>query len=178
MRWLFRILAVLVLAIAAFAVFVAMQPAAFRIVRTAKVAAPPDKVFAEVNDFHRWQAWSPWLALDPAAKSTFEGPTAGQGAGFGWSGNDKVGEGHMLVTESRPSDLVRIKLDFIRPMAGTAMTDITFKPAGPETEVTWAMYGEDGFVGKAARFFMNIDKMVGGDFERGLANLKAVAEKK
>lgn len=177
MRWLFRGLAVLVLAAAAFAGLVALQPAEFRIVRTARIAAAPSAVFAQVNDFHNWQAWSPWLALDPAAKTTFEGPAAGTGAGFGWSGNDKVGEGHMLVTDSKPSDLVRIKLDFVKPMAGTAMTDITFKPVGSETEVTWAMYGQNGFLGKAMCFFVNTDKMVGGDFERGLANLKSVAEK-
>ena len=177
MRWLFRGLAVLVLAAAAFAGLVALQSADFRIVRTARIAAAPSAVFAQVNDFHKWQAWSPWLALDPAAKTTFEGPAAGKGAGFGWSGNDKVGEGHMLVTDSNPSDLVRIKLDFVKPMASTAMTDITFKPVGSETEVTWAMYGENGFVGRAMCFFVSIDKMAGGDFERGLANLKKVAEK-
>ena len=174
MRLLVRILLGLALILIAFSALVATQPAAFKIARTATIAAPPGKVFAAVNDFHNWQAWSPWMALDPNAKSTFEGP----GAKFAWSGNDKIGEGRMEIKDSKPGDHVLIKLDFIRPMQGTSDTEFTFKPSGSGTDVTWSMTGEDGFVGKAARYFMNLDKMVGGDFERGLAKLKAVAEAK
>jgi uncharacterized protein YndB with AHSA1/START domain len=178
MRWFMRILIGLVVILGGFAAWVSMQPASFKIVRAATIAAPPEKVFAAVNDFHNWQAWSPWLALDPAAKSTFEGPAAGPGAKFAWAGNDKVGEGRMEIKDTKPNERVLIKLDFVKPMQGTADTEFTLKPAGNGTEVTWTMRGEDGFVGKAARFFMDIDKMVGGDFERGLAQLKAVAEAK
>jgi uncharacterized protein YndB with AHSA1/START domain len=155
---------------------VAMQPSEFRVTRTATISAPPADVFAQVNDFHHWQAWSPWAKLDPAAKATFEGPQAGPGAIFSWAGNDKVGEGRMTLTESRPSELIRIKLDFMKPMEGTSTTEFTFKPAGDQTAVTWTMTGHRNFVAKAVCLFMDIDKMVGGDFEKGLANLKSVAE--
>jgi uncharacterized protein YndB with AHSA1/START domain len=178
MRTAMRILIGLVLVLIAFSAVVAVQPATFKITRTATIAAPPEKVFAVVNDFHNWQSWSPWMALDPAAKATFEGPAAGPGAKFAWSGNDKVGEGRMEIKDAKPGERVLIKLDFIKPMEGTSDTEFTFKPAAGGTEVTWSMTGEDGFVGKAARFFMNLDKMVGGDFERGLGNLKKVAETK
>lgn len=178
MRLLVRILLGLALILIAFSALVATQPAAFKIVRTATIAAPPEKVFAAVNDFHNWKAWSPWLGLDPNAKSTFEGPAAGPGAKFAWAGNDKIGEGRMEIKDAKPGERVLIKLDFVKPMEGTSDTEFTFKPAGVGTEVTWTMTGEDGFVGKAARYFMNLDKMVGGDFERGLANLKTVAEAK
>ncbi len=178
MRWLIRILVGLVVIVAAFAGWVALQPAAFKITRSAKIDALPEKVFAQVNDFHKWEAWSPWIKLDPAAKSTYQGPASGAGAKFAWAGNDKVGEGRMEIKDSRPSDRIAIKLDFVRPMQGTADTVFTFEPKGTTTDVTWTMSGQDGFVGKAARFFMNIDKMVGGDFEKGLAQLKTVAEAK
>ncbi len=178
MRWFMRILIGLVLIVIAFSALVSIQPAAFKITRTATIAAPPEKVFAAVNDFHNWQAWSPWVELDPTAKATFEGPAAGPGAKFAWAGNDKIGEGRMEIKEAKPGERVLIKLDFVKPMEGTSDTEFTFKPAAGATEVTWTMTGEDGFVGKAARFFMNLDKMVGGDFERGLAKLKTVAEAK
>ena len=178
MRWLTRILIGIVLVLAAFAVLVALQPSAFKVTRTANVAAPPDKVFAAVNDFHRWQDWSPWAKLDPNAKAMFEGPGAGKGAMFAWSGNDKIGEGRMEIKDSHPSDNIAIKIDFVKPVAGTADTDFTFKPDGSGTAVSWTMSGEDGFIGKAMRFFMNIDKMIGDDFDKGLAQLKSVAEAK
>ena len=155
---------------------VAVQPSEFRVTRTATISAPAADVFAQVNDFHHWQAWSPWAKLDPAAKATFEGPRAGPGAIFSWAGNDKVGEGRMTLTESRPSELIRIKLDFVKPMEGTSTTEFTFKPAGDQTAVTWTMTGHRNFVAKAVCLFMDIDKMVGGDFEKGLANLKSVVE--
>jgi len=119
-----------------------------------------------------------WIKLDPAAKATFDGATAGSGAKFAWSGNDKIGEGRMEIKDSHPSDRILIKLDFVKPMAGAADTEFVFKPEGTGTAVTWSMSGEDGFVGKVARLFINIDKMVGGDFERGLAQLKTVTEAK
>ena len=115
-----KILLGLVAILAVFAVVVALQPSEFRIARTAIVAAPAPDVFAQVNDFHNWEAWSPWAKLDPAAKATFEGPAAGQGAVFKWAGNDKIGEGSMTLTDSRPAELVRIKVDFVKPFAGTS----------------------------------------------------------
>ncbi len=159
-----------------FVVVVALQPSEFRIVRSATIAAPAPAVFAQVNDFHNWQAWSPWAKIDPAAKATFEGPSAGAGALFRWAGNKEIGEGSMTITESRPSDLITIKLEFLKPLAATNTAQFTFNPAGNQTAVTWSMEGRNNFIAKAVCLFMNMDKMVGGQFERGLASMKAVVE--
>jgi uncharacterized protein YndB with AHSA1/START domain len=167
---------VVVAAVVLFVIVVALQPSEFRVVRSATIPAPPAAVFAQVNDFHNWEAWSPWAQLDPACKNTFEGASAGTGAVFKWSGNDKVGEGQMTVLDSRPNELIRIKLDFIRPFESSCTVEFQFKPEGDQTAVTWTMSGENNFVAKAFCLFMNMDKTVGGDFEKGLAQLKAVAE--
>src|SRR5262249_23304496 len=129
-----------------------------------------------VNDFHNWEPWSLWAKLDPACKNTFEGAPAGKDAVFTWSGNDKVGEGRMTILESRPHELIRIKLDFIRPFPSTCTTEFTFRPEGQQTAVTWNMSGEKDYLSKAFCMFMNMDQMVGGDFEKGLAQMKAIAE--
>jgi uncharacterized protein YndB with AHSA1/START domain len=160
----------------AFGIVVAMQPADFRITRTATISAPPADVFAQVNDFSKWQHWSPWAKLDPAAKSTFEGPAAGTGARFRWAGNNQVGEGRMTITESHPSDLIRIELEFLRPFKATNTAEFTFKPEGNQTVVSWSMFGKNNFMGKAMGLIMDCDKMLGGQFEQGLANMKSVAE--
>ena len=144
--------------------------------RSATISAPAPAVFAQVNDFHNWEAWSPWAKLDPAAKATFEGPSTGTGAIFKWAGNKEVGEGSMTITESRPSDLIRIKLEFLRPFEATNSAEFTFKPEGNRTGVTWSMEGKNNFIAKAVCLFMNMDKMVGGQFEQGLAQMKAVVE--
>jgi uncharacterized protein YndB with AHSA1/START domain len=171
-----KILLGLVAIIAVFAIYVALQPADYRVTRSATVAAPATAVFEQVNDFHKWEAWSPWAKLDPNAKATFEGAPAGKGAVFKWAGNNEVGEGTMTVTESRPGELVRISLDFVKPMAGTSTAEFTFKPQGDQTTVTWSMFGQNNFISRAICTVMNQDKMVGGYFEKGLANLKAVVE--
>jgi hypothetical protein len=173
-----RILLAVVAALALFAVYVALLPSAYRIERTAIVVAPPDAVFTEVNSFRNWEAWSPWAKLDPNAKATFEGPDSGEGAVFHWAGNDEVGEGKMTLTESKPAERIQIRVDFVKPWAGTNMSEFTFKPDGARTIVTWASFGEQGFLGKAICLFMDPDKMIGGQFEKGLANLKSVAEAK
>lgn len=156
---------------------VALQPADFRIERSATFAAPPERVFEQVNDFHNWEAWSPWAKLDPNATNSFDGPSAGTGAKFHWAGNDEVGEGGMTITDSNPNDLIRIKLEFIKPFAATNTTEFTFKPEGDQTRITWAMFGRNNFISKAFCLFMNMDKMVGADFEKGLASMKAIVEK-
>jgi hypothetical protein len=171
-----KILLGLAALIAVFLIVVAMQPDEFRVSRSATVAASPDRVFAQVNDFHNWQAWSPWAKLDPNAKATFEGPPAGEGAVFIWAGNNEVGEGRMTVMQSRPSELVLIKLDFVKPMEGTSDVEFTFKPQNNDTVVTWTMSGQNNFIGKAICLIMNQDKMIGGYFEKGLANLKSIVE--
>jgi polyketide cyclase/dehydrase/lipid transport protein len=171
-----KILIAIAAIIVVFVIVVALQPSEFRIVRSATISAPAPAVFAQVNDFHNWEAWSPWAKLDPAAKATFEGPSAGMGAIFRWAGNKEVGEGSMTITESRPSDLIRIKLEFLRPFEATNSAEFTFKPEGHRTAVTWSMEGKNNFIAKAVCLFMNMDKMVGGQFEQGLAQMKSVAE--
>ena len=171
-----KILIGLAVVVAAFAVVVACQPSRYRVERTATIPAPAPVVFQQVNDFHSWEAWSPWAKLDPSATNSFAGPSAGEGAIFTWAGNDKVGEGRMTLTESHPSDRIRIKLDFLRPFASSCDVEFTFQPEGRQTVVSWTMTGEKNFLSKAVCLFMNMDKTVGGDFERGLANLKSVAK--
>jgi uncharacterized protein YndB with AHSA1/START domain len=157
-------------------VVVALQPSEFRITRTTTVAAPPSAVFAQVNDLHKWEAWSPWAKLDPAARNTFDGAPAGAGAVFAWAGNSTVGEGRMTITESRPNELVRIRLEFMKPFAATNTAEFTFKPDGERTAVTWSMFGHNNFIGKAVCLVMNMDKTLGGEFDKGLAAMKSVAE--
>jgi hypothetical protein len=157
---------------------VAMQPADFRITRKASMAAPQSKVFAQVNDFHLWQAWSPWAKMDPAMKSTYEGPASGTGAIYSWVGNKQVGEGRMTILESRPSDFIRINLEFLKPFKATNTAEFTFQPEGGQTGVTWSMIGKKGFMFKAFGLIMNMDKMVGNDFEKGLAAMKSIVEGK
>jgi uncharacterized protein YndB with AHSA1/START domain len=166
----------LVAIVVVFAFIIALQPSEFRIVRSATISAPAAVVFSQVNDFHKWEAWSPWAKMDPAAKNSFEGAPAGTGAVFAWAGNDKVGEGRMTLTESRPPDLIRIKLEFVRPFAATNTAEFTFRPEGNQTVVTWSMAGRNNFLARALCLFVNMDKMVGGEFEKGLAQMKAIAE--
>jgi hypothetical protein len=170
------ILIVLVILILGLVAVVAMQPANFRISRSATMAAPPSQVFDQVNDFHNWEAWSPWAKLDPTMKTTYSGPEAGTGASYSWSGNNKVGEGRMTISESQPHELVRIQLEFLRPFAAKNQAEFTFQPAGNQTQVTWGMTGTNNFMAKAFNLVMNMDKLVGKDFEKGLAQLKTVVE--
>jgi hypothetical protein len=172
------ILAILVAIVAIFCIIVAFKSPDFRIQRSATLPAPQAVVFDQVNDFHNWDAWSPWAKLDPNCKNSFEGPTSGKGAGFAWAGNDKVGEGHMTITESKPNDLILINLEFIKPFANTCATEFTFKPEGEKTVVTWTMSGKNNFIGRAFCMFMDMDGKVGGDFEKGLAAMGTAAEAK
>ena len=171
-----RVLLALGALIVVFVLVVATRPSEYRVVRTVTVAAPPSAVFAQVNDFHKWDAWNPWAKLDPAMKQAYEGAPAGVGAVYAWAGNHEVGEGRMTITESRPSELIRLRLDFLKPFAGTSVAAFTFKPEGDRTVVTWSMDGQNNFVAKAIGLFMDMDKMIGGQFEVGLARMKAVAE--
>ena len=155
---------------------VAIQPAEFRVVRSATISAPPAAVFAQVNDFHQWEAWSPWEKVDPQMKRTYEGAPSGTGTVYAWAGNKDVGEGRMTITESRPAELVRIQLDFLKPFPATHAAEFTFKPEGGQTVVHWSMEGKKNFVSKAVCMFMNMDKMLGGQFEKGLAQMKSVVE--
>ncbi len=170
------ILIALVVIVVVFIVVVSMQPSEFRVTRTATISAPAPAVFAQVNDLYKWEEWSPWAKRDPAAKKTYEGPSAGTGAIYRWAGNKEVGEGSLTITESRPSDLIRMKLEFLKPFQATNTAEFTFKPQGNQTVVTWTMTGKNNFIAKAIHLFMDMDKMVGGDFEMGLAQIKSVVE--
>lgn len=155
---------------------VALQPSDYRITRSATIAAPPAVVFEQINNLRKSLAWNPWVKLDPAAQFGFEGPPAGVGAVSTWSGNDQMGAGRQSIIESQPNELVRTRLDFIRPMASTANAEFILKSDAGQTVVTWSMYGKNNFVGRAMCLVMNMDKMLGGFFDEGLGKLKTIAE--
>jgi hypothetical protein len=171
-----KILGFLLVVVLLFVGFVATRPAKYHIVRNGSIAASPQTVYDQINDFHQWAAWSPWEQIDPQMKKTFGGPESGVGATYAWSGNDKVGEGRMTITESRPAEKVSIRLEFIKPFKATDQATFVLRPEGSGTKVFWAMDGTNNFMGKAMSLFMNMDKMVGGDFEKGLASLKTISE--
>jgi len=169
------ILVVLAALLAVFVLLVARQPDEFRVTRSATISAPADRVFAEVNDFHRWTAWSPF-EKDPAMARTFAGQPTGTGAIYEWSGNRDVGAGRSTIVDSRPNDLIRIKLEFLRLFAATNTAEFSFVPRGEQTSVTWTLYGRNTLLSKAIGVFMSMDAMVGTEFENGLGRLKAVVE--
>ncbi len=169
-------LVIIVVGVAILCAVIALQPSHYRVERSATIAAPATTVFAQVNDFHKWQGWSPWAKIDPAMKETFSGAPSGSGAIYSWAGNKDVGEGRMTIVDSRASDLVKIKLEFLKPFAATDETTFTFTPQGNQTTVNWSMSGEKNFLMKAFTVFGSMDKMIGPDFEKGLAQMKAVAE--
>jgi hypothetical protein len=177
---LWKILIALVVIVVGLVAVIALQPARYRVSRSTTIAAPAPVVFAQVNDFHRWTAWSPWEKIDPAMKRTYEGPPAGVGASYTWVGSGEVGEGRMTIVESRPSDLIQVKLEFVKPFAGTSVAEFTFKPEGKSegdrTLVTWSMTGDKNFIAKAIHLVMSMDRMIGDQFEKGLAAMKTVAE--
>jgi hypothetical protein len=173
-----KILIALAVLIVVFLIVAAFQPEDFRVERSITISAPAALAFDQVNDLHKWQEMSPYAKLDLATKYTFTGPSAGPDAALAWVGNSKVGEGKMTITESRPNELVKMRLDFEKPFKSTCEAEFTFKPAGDQTTVMWGMSGKKIFVTKAMGLIMSMDKMVGGQFEEGLANLKTIAEAK
>jgi uncharacterized protein YndB with AHSA1/START domain len=178
MRFLKRLSIGVVLLVGAAAVVVWFQPDDYRLTRSTVIAAPAAAVFAQVNDLRKWDDWSPWAKLDPAAKVTFEGPQAGAGAVFKWDGNDKVGAGTMTITESKPNERVATRTDFVKPFEGTSNADFVFSEQGGQTNVIWTMAGTQTFIGKAICMFMPMEKMLGPEFEKGLMQLKRVSEGK
>lgn len=169
-------LGLVVLGVVVLSVAASRQPDTFRIERRARVAAPPAAVFAHLEDFRRWSAWSPWEKLDPAMERTFEGAPSGVGAVYTWRGNNEAGSGRMTILESRPGELLEIRLEFTEPWEATNRTLFTLVPQETGTEVTWTMEGDNTFLGKIFSLFVNMDELVGADFEKGLANLAAVAQ--
>lgn len=169
------VIVVLVL-LAALLGFAATRPDAFRVQRSATIKAPPQRIAALIQDFHQWMAWSPWEKLDPALKRTYSGAPSGQGAVYEWEGSSKAGKGRMEITEANPT-ATTIKLDFLKPFEAHNTVDFLLEPRGDSTNVTWTMQGHNAYIGKLMSLFFNMDRMVGKDFETGLANLKAEAER-
>jgi len=167
-------LVVIILGILAYAT---TRPSAFTLQRQITIKAPPEKLFALINDFHAWDQWSPWAHMDPAMKVTYSGPPSGVGAAYEWTGNSKVGTGRMEIMQATPSSRVQIQLDFTAPMAAHNMTVFTLTPRGDSTTVEWAMSGPMPYVSKVMTIFVSMDKMVGPDFENGLSAMKRVAER-
>ena len=171
-----KVLRVVVLLIVALVVFIMTRPSQFHIERSTTIAAPPEVVYAKIVDFHQWEEWSPWEHLDPNMKRTIDGPESGVGAKYQWSGNDKAGEGSMTIVEAQPNERVKIDLEFIKPFKASNVATFMLAPEGQGTKVVWSLDGRNNFMAKAFSVFMNMDKMVGGDFEKGLASLKNVSE--
>jgi uncharacterized protein YndB with AHSA1/START domain len=171
------ILITLVVLIAIALLMAALKPNRFRISRSVSIKAPPEKIFPLINNFHAWEAWSPWEKIDPTCKRSYSGADSGVGAIYGWSGNKDIGEGRMEITESTPSSKIVLKLDFIKPFEGHNMVKFLLEPHGDSTTVTQAMFGESKFFHKLMGMCFNMDKMVGSKYDEGLASLKAMAEK-
>lgn len=171
-----KVLILLVALILGFIGFVAAQPSEFSVSRTVQLAAPPEVVFAAVSDFHRWEQWSPWVKLDPGIKTAYKGTASGVGAVYEWAGNDQVGEGRMTITDAKPNQSVTIKLEFIKPWEVTNTATFTFSPVGENTKTVWMINGPKSFMAKAAGLFVDMNAMIGADFDKGLASLKTVAE--
>lgn len=170
------IVIVSVVAVAAVLIFAATRPDTFSVQRAASIKAPPEKIFAALSDFQRWEAWSPWEKMDPAMKRSYSGAPKGKGAAYAWEGNSKVGQGRMEITQAAPTR-VAMNLDFVKPFEAHNQVEFTLQPKGDATEVTWSMVGPVPYFAKILHVFMDMDGMVGGQFESGLANLKTLTEK-
>jgi uncharacterized protein YndB with AHSA1/START domain len=174
---MFRILGIVVVVLIVGVLgFAATRPDSFRVQRTATIKAPPEKIFALINDLKGWKTWSPYEKKDPAMKRTLSGAPTGKGAIYEWEGNKDVGKGRMEIADTTPPSKVVIKLDFIEPFQAHNTAEFSLSGKGETTDVTWAIYGPSPFVTKVLSVFLDMDKMIGHDFEAGLANLKAIAE--
>lgn len=167
---------ILALLIAALLIYAATKPDSFRIERSATIKASPEKISAYLTDFKQWAAWSPWEEKDPAMQRTFSGATSGKGAIYGWEGNKNVGTGRMEILDVQPQK-VTVKLDFLAPFEAHNTAEYTMQPEGDSTKLTWAMFGPANYMSKVMTTVMSMEKMVGPDFEAGLAKLKVAAEK-
>lgn len=170
------IVAIIVIAVLAVLGLAASKPGSFRISRQTTIKAPGDKVFALINDFHEWRKWSPWEKMDPALNRDYSGAKSGKGAVYAWNGNKKVGEGRMEIVDAQQPSRIDIKLDFMKPFEAHNTAVFTLAPKDGGTAVEWAMNGQSPFMFKLMGLFMNMDQMIGKDFEAGLANMKQAAE--
>ncbi|MGH8109544.1 MAG: SRPBCC family protein [Arenimonas sp.] len=167
---------VFALVVFAILIYAAMQPGSFRVQRSIDIRASTEKIFPHVNDFHLWDAWSPWEKVDPAVKRTYGGAEQGVGATYGWEGNKDIGEGRMTIVESIPSSKVLLDIEFIKPFAGKNKIEFTLANHGDTTTLTQAMFGPTPYIAKLMCLFFNRDKMIGDKYEEGLASLKTIAE--
>jgi hypothetical protein len=166
----------LLVALAALLLYVATKPDTFHIQRSANIKAPPEKIFPLINDFHRWVSWSPYEKKDPTMKRTYSGAADGKDSVYEWDGDQNVGQGRMEIIESTPPSKIAIKLDFMKPFEAHNIAEFTLQRGVEITNVTWAMQGPLPYAAKIIHLFLDMDRMVGKDFEAGLANLKALAE--
>lgn len=167
----------LVALVGAVLAYVATRPDSFRVERSITIQSTPEKIFALINNFHQWEAWSPWEKIDPQISRTYSGAPQGTGAIYGWSGNKNIGQGRMEIVESIPSSKITIKLDFVTPFEAHNTVEFVLTPQGNTTHVTQAMYGPSPFIAKFMGLFFSMDKMVGDKYEEGLLTLKSLAEK-
>jgi uncharacterized protein YndB with AHSA1/START domain len=168
---------ILAVAIAAVLILAATKPTTLRVQRSVSINAPPERIFSLISDFHQWVTWSPYEQKDPAMKRTYSGAERSRGAVYAWDGDKNVGSGRMEILDvSAPSKIV-IKLDFFKPFEGHNTAEFTMLPQGDGTHVTWLMHGPANFMSRLIQVFMNLDNMIGKDFEAGLANLKTITEK-
>lgn len=174
MFWL--IVQLILAALALLLVYAWFKPKTFRVERSTVINAPAHEIYKHLGDFHNWQAWSPWEGLDPDLKRTYTGPSEGVGAVYSWEGNNKVGAGRMELTKADPKSGISLNLDFFRPFKASNITDISLAPEGGGTRVNWAMHGPHPFMMRLMSTVFSMDKMVGKDFEKGLAQLKTVSE--
>ncbi|PFH08449.1 polyketide cyclase/dehydrase/lipid transport protein [Collimonas sp. PA-H2] len=175
---MFKTIAIVIVVVLALILgYAAVRPDNFRVQRSATIKAPPEKIFALIDDFHAWGSWSPFEKLDPGMKRTFSGAASGKGAAYAWDSSGKAGAGSMEIQESTPSSRILIKLDFTKPLEGHNTAEFTIDTQGDSSKVTWAMYGPSPYVAKVMGIFFSMDSMIGKDFESGLANLKNAAEK-
>ena len=172
-----RIAITIVVLIAALLVYAATRPDTFRVERTATMKAPPEKIYAVLSDFRKWETWSPWEKKDPAMKRTFGATTSGPGAKYAWEGNGEVGKGSMEIVETAPPSRLKLRLDFTEPFEAHNIVEYVLRPQGESTNVSWVLHGPMPYVSKVMSVFWSMDSMIGKDFETGLANLKAVVEK-
>jgi hypothetical protein len=172
-----KVLVGLAAVLGALAVFIATRPDAFHVERSIDIAAPPERAYSQVEDFHQWSTWSPWEKLDPEMKRSYSGAPSGTGAEYAWTGNKQTGEGRMTIVDATAPSRIAIKLEFIKPFAATNQATFVFAKTAAATRVTWAMDGKNNFMAKAFHLVMDMDKLVGGDFEKGLTAMKANAER-
>ena len=177
MTTLMYIAIALAILIAVVVVLAAMRPDTFRVQRSIDINAPADKIFPLINDYRNWGSWSPYEHVDPDMQRTFSGPPSGRGSVYEWRGNKNIGHGRMEILDTVPPSKVVIKLDFFSPFEAHNLAEFTMQPKGNATNVTWAMHGPVPFMAKIIHMFMNMDRMVGGQFQQGLVSMKAVAEK-